>query len=286
MEVDINAWVNEATPERVSFRQAVHMVLHAVASSEYLKTSMVMKGGMLLGIRYHSSRFTEDIDFSSKMKISDVNEDEFVGSMNDALSLAEDDLGYGIRCRVQSLKVQPKNHKDAKFPSFNITIGYARTTVQRELARLDAGQCPNTIKIDYSFNEDTCKVDDVFIGDEAISVYSIYDVVAEKYRSILQQVVRNRNRRQDIYDLYYLISQVDFSEEEKIKIFDTFIFKSKERLEGFEYLMDRGALDLAEVIAASEKDYRLLADEIHDGLPDFNDAYSVVRDFFKNLPWG
>ncbi|MFM5556624.1 nucleotidyl transferase AbiEii/AbiGii toxin family protein, partial [Aeromonas veronii] len=88
MEVDINAWVNEAAPERVSFRQAVHMVLHAVASSEYLKTSMVMKGGMLLGIRYHSSRFTEDIDFSSKVNISDVKEDEFIGSMNDALALA------------------------------------------------------------------------------------------------------------------------------------------------------------------------------------------------------
>ena len=83
-----------------------------------------------------------------------------------------------------------------------------------------------------------------------------------------------------------MISHVDFSDEEKIKILDAFVFKSRERLEGFEYLMDRGALDLAEVIAASEKDYRLLADEIPDGLPDFNDAYGVVRDFFKNLPWG
>jgi len=63
MESSIEEWVSSAPADRMVFRQAVHIVLSAIAGSEYLKPKMIMKGGMLLGIRYKSSRFTEDIDF-------------------------------------------------------------------------------------------------------------------------------------------------------------------------------------------------------------------------------
>lgn len=74
MEHSIEDWIAAAPRDRVTFRQAVHIVLQAVASSEYLQPRMIMKGGMLMGLRYQSSRFTEDIDFSTSLRYADIDE--------------------------------------------------------------------------------------------------------------------------------------------------------------------------------------------------------------------
>ncbi|MCZ6882707.1 MAG: hypothetical protein O7F15_06865 [Gammaproteobacteria bacterium] len=34
-----------------------------------------------------------------------------------------------------------------------------------------------------------------------------------------------------------------------------------------------------------KKDYRTLADENEDDLPDFDKAYDAVNEFYKSLPW-
>lgn len=58
-ECDIAAWVQGA-PDAVQreLRQAVHTVLVAIGGSSDLQAQMVMKGGILLAIRYESSRYT------------------------------------------------------------------------------------------------------------------------------------------------------------------------------------------------------------------------------------
>lgn len=72
--IDLSAWVDaEQQPERRAFRQAVQLVLRAIAQSPTLAPVMVMKGGVLLAIRYQSSRFTTDIDFSTPRRFQDVH---------------------------------------------------------------------------------------------------------------------------------------------------------------------------------------------------------------------
>ncbi|HRJ53089.1 MAG TPA: hypothetical protein PLE99_09990 [Candidatus Thiothrix moscowensis] len=77
METNIDDWVIAATPDCTTFRQAVHLILHAIARDNYLRLRMIMTGGMLLGIRYSSSRFMEDIDLSTHNTLPEIDQAEF-----------------------------------------------------------------------------------------------------------------------------------------------------------------------------------------------------------------
>ncbi|QHG88142.1 nucleotidyl transferase AbiEii/AbiGii toxin family protein [Xanthomonas sp. NCPPB 1638] len=65
-EVEIDAWVAQAPQGQQGFREAVHTVLDSIGHSQNLSARMVMKGGLLLAIRYDSSRYTRDLDFSTR----------------------------------------------------------------------------------------------------------------------------------------------------------------------------------------------------------------------------
>lgn len=285
MEYSIDNWVENGPEDRKEFRQAVHIILQAISSSSYLKPKMIMKGGMLLGIRYQSSRFTEDIDFSTAEKLSDIDKDEFESELNEALQIAEDDLSYPIKCIVQTIAIQPKEGENATFPSFKLKIGYANRNNSSAMRRLDKGQSPKTVKIDYSFNEMTYKTDEIELEDEeSVIAYGITDILAEKIRSIIQQPYRGRNRRQDIYDLHYLLSTIeDLTPEEKLNVLNTLFKKSKGRLPLEDINIE--TLDREDIKTMSEHSYHLLAKEVQGELPGFNVAYSLVVDFYKSLPW-
>jgi len=55
-EVEIEAWVAQAPQGQQGFREAVHTILDSIGHSKNLSAKMVMKGGLLLAIRYDSSR--------------------------------------------------------------------------------------------------------------------------------------------------------------------------------------------------------------------------------------
>ena len=64
----------------------------------------------------------------------------------------------------------------------------------------------NTVKIDCSFNEQSFEIDHISLAhEEEFQAYSFTDLVAEKIRSVIQPVERNRSRRQDIYDPNFLM---------------------------------------------------------------------------------
>lgn len=94
MEYSIEDWIAAAPVDRVTFRQAVHIILQAIASSDYLQPRMIMKGGMLMGLRYQSSRFTEDIDFSTSLRYTDIDEAKFREELTESLQIASDELPY------------------------------------------------------------------------------------------------------------------------------------------------------------------------------------------------
>jgi predicted nucleotidyltransferase component of viral defense system len=108
-KLDIHTWVDaEAEPGRREFRQAVHLILRAIAQSEELAPIMVMKGGILLAIRYNSSRFTRDVDFSTRQKLQDVDVAKFIDQAKQALELVSLDNDYGLAMTLQSHTLNPK----------------------------------------------------------------------------------------------------------------------------------------------------------------------------------
>ena len=285
MELEIEKWVEGALPGQESFRQAVHIVLKSISVSEYLKPHMIMKGGMLLGIRHKSGRYTKDIDFSTRLKIQDFDEETFRKELDEALIEAADELAYGLDCQVQSFKYKPKLKPNVQLttPALMITIGYARKT-DKDYKRFQNGHASHTIKIDYSFNESIPHPEELLIEDENISVYGVIDLVAEKLRSVLQQKKRNRTRRQDIFDLNFLLSlDGGFEDDEKLLILESLKSKSENRLD--EGDLHKLALEDDVIYNLSKSEYEDMKDEIDGDLPDFDESYQRINDFYKSLPW-
>lgn len=282
-QLEIAKWVAEVAPAHREFREAVHVILSAIAKSPYLKTNMIIKGGILLAIRYQSSRYTKDIDFSTSKTLQEFDKDGFLEKFRESLMIAVNELDYGMDCRVQSYRIEPKNRPNAHFPSVEMSVGYARKG-SKEHKRLVAGQCPHAVKIDYNLNEFTDEIENIAINDGSeLAAYSFHDLVAEKYRAILQQEKRKRYRRQDVFDLYLLFTTCpSVSAEEEKNILGVFKKKSASRdLEVNQQSMQNPAIK-----EHSRKYYSTLAIEIEEELPNFDMIYGVVQRFYENLPWG
>jgi len=284
MEHGIEAWVRSAPDDQIDFRKAVHLVLMAISINEELSKSMVMKGGVLLGIRYGSGRYTTDIDFSTSEKMNGLDIDDLRSTINLNLLAAEVELPYGLKCSVQKIKRLPSS-PDATFPSLKITVGYAKKDNGNAIRKLEQGQASNVVHIDYSFNEVTGSTQEIAIdGEDSITAYDFISLMAEKFRSILQQEVRQRNRRQDIYDLCYLIENfAECTDEEKAMVLEMLIEKSKNK--GIEDFLHIGGLDDERIKSRTSDSFEDLRDELEDELPDFDLTYNTVNDYYKNMPW-
>jgi len=265
-ECDIASWsVQEDNLNPPLFRKAVHIIINAVSGNEYLSSVMIMKGGILLSIRYNSFRYTKDIDFSTDIKKEDFNAEFFISELNNALMLAGEELPYGLFCKIQSWKFQPPR-EDATFPTLKIKVGYAKKGTAPHRKLLKGDNINTVISIDYSLNEITYQVEKIKISDRgSLSAYSLTDLLSEKIRAVLQQTIRNRVRRQDIYDINLLLKNNDCTAIRK-DILRALFIKSKTR--GLE--INKNSMADKEIIARSKKNYHLLKDEITDDLPDFD----------------
>jgi predicted nucleotidyltransferase component of viral defense system len=281
MEIDVEQWVADAPLEFRLARQASHVILRAVASDERLRTSMIIKGGTLLGIRYGSSRATTDIDFSTEKKLVEIDLEVFEKTLNDAMDYVESLLNYGIKCKLQSKKTEPNPF--GTFPTIKIKIGYCLRSNASHMKRLEERNAPMVIAIDYSFNEKSYNVEMLQFEDEEIQAYDICDLLAEKLRSILQQEFRNRNREQDIYDVNYLLTTIHpLSYEEKEKVHSSLVKKSQGK--NIDYLLNSNGMDDEHIHRRSRENYHLLSATVTE-LPEFEESYSRVNEFFKSLPW-
>lgn len=280
VEVDLFDWVKVASGDEDQ-KKAVHILLHGIGSSDGLRTTMIIKGGNLLGIRHHSLRYTKDVDFSTDQKFKDFDSAAFETELNEVLIEAAGELGYTLRCWVQKTVVQP--NAEGTFPTLQVKIGYADLKSEKEKKFVDRGISPRVLKVDYSFNEATYNSEVIKLSDESsIIAYSIIDIAAEKIRSVLQQVVRDRNREQDIFDLFYIITNYNFDDTQKYEILIS-LRKKSEGKDIEKYLNGAAFLD-PEIKSRSSEKYGNLKDTVKD-LPEFEEAYGIVKEFFETLPW-
>jgi predicted nucleotidyltransferase component of viral defense system len=140
------------------------------------------------------------------------------------------------------------------------------------------------VEIDFSFNEMTRTAEEFNISEgHTLLRYSLIDLVAEKFRALLQQDVRKRYRRQDIYDLFYLIRK-ESSELEGIKraILQALIESASSKK--LDVCID--SMSDENIRLRTKHEYDQLESEVSAGeLPDFDVAYDAVMRFYKSLPW-
>jgi predicted nucleotidyltransferase component of viral defense system len=282
--INLQEWVEEEEqPERRRFRQAVQLILRAIAESPILSPVMIMKGGVLLAIRYKSSRFTKDIDFSTCQAFQDVDIDTLLTAFNDALTPVSADNEHALALRLQSHEVRPPNNPAATFPTLKMRVGYANRLEARSLRRLESTGSAQIVEIDYSFNEWASDIETVNIDGGHLLMYPFHDLIAEKLRSVLQQPIRRRARYQDIYDLYLLLETVaSFDDDDRRMILEKLLQASRDRGIPANKLSMRNE----SVVELSRKQYSTeLPSLLTSQPPDFDAAYTAVRTFFESLPW-
>lgn len=278
----IKEWINQNSEHR-PFRQAVHTILTAIAGTPSLQTAMIMKGGVLLALSYRSPRYTADIDFSTATKRPDFDCDDFQRKLEASFIDAVENLGYGLDCRIQRCEMKPP-HDEATMPTLQINIGYAYKDQYNAYKRLLAGRATAVIGLDYSLNEPVEEIDIFELEDgNIIHTYSLVEMVAEKFRALLQQEVRKRARRQDIYDLHYVLSDHPLRDDSdtQARILRRLIEKSRIR----ELSVHSDSMSNPEIRNRTALEYSKMAPEIEGDLPPFDEVYGMVEAFYRSPPW-
>lgn len=278
---NIPEWVKNAPAEDKGFREAVHIILETIATDARLSELLCLKGGILMALHYKSQRHTTDIDFSTDKEFSIDAEEEIKALIETRLAEAADRMPYDTECRLQRWKVQPG--RDKTFVTIQMKVGYAiRNT--REHEKLMRGNGVKTVSIDYSYLESIPEFEEISLGsDGVLRVYAIQTLVAEKIRSLLQQPIRGRNRRQDVFDLHHLLNTRPelYSQEYKETVLQAIIIKCADR----QVPVDQNAYDNPAIHDMALADYHSMDDEVVGDLPDFEEAFTQIKDYFRQLPW-
>ena len=286
LKIDVEAWVESARPDPVLYqqRQAIEITLHAIARTAPLYKKMCLKGGILMGLAHGSPRQTTDIDLTA----IGLHAEEGVGDkirrlLDSAFPPAAAALGYAnLVIRTHSVKKIPKAiFETANFPALKLKIASAGRRTPQERA-LRAGKAAGVlIEIDISFNEPLPEIQVLEMTDgRALLAYSLVDLIAEKYRAMLQQVTRRRQRRQDVYDLDRLILRNEVDEECRSRILKAFVTKCWTR----NLDPTRASLDDPEIKKRSGSEWDTMELELGE-LPDFEGCFARVCEFYRSLPW-
>ncbi|MCU0973860.1 MAG: nucleotidyl transferase AbiEii/AbiGii toxin family protein [Burkholderiales bacterium] len=279
----LKEWVQDAPDARQrELRQAVHTILVAVTQFRQSGLQVVMKGGILLAVEYDGDRYTKDVDFSTRALVAEIPPERFADTLNEALAAASQSLDYGLDCRVQSRALIPPG-EDRSWPTLQLKVGYAPLTDGSRHGRFSRGQATDTVAVEISYNEVITDSEWLELGDGVtVEASTLVDLVAEKFRAMLQQPIRNRVRRQDAYDLYCLL-EAHGNELERVRtaVRDALILKSEGR--GIEVRPD--SLRDPEIERRSRAEYPQLADEIRRALPEFEAVYGAVREYYEGMGW-
>lgn len=287
--VDIAAWIEKSKADPAAYieRQATEVFLVALGMTKPYAHEVFLKGGVLMGVVYDSPRQTGDIDFTAISEPDPAIAEQLKGALNGSLPRAAAALGYpDLMCAVQSSRYYPseKMFPKATGPALKLHVGYARRGSPQEKHFVN-GKATDILEIDISFREPVHAIQIVELGDAGakISAYSLNDLIAEKLRALLQQEQRNRNRRQDIYDIASLLAKFELDDAEKVQLLGLLREKCLARTNNCpEPKPD--SLAKPEVKGRARKEWHTLAIEIGE-VPDFDECFEVVDTFYKSLPW-
>ena len=283
--VNVAEWVDSVKADPIAYqqRQTVEMTLNAIAMATALKEKMFLKGGILMGLAYDSPRQTTDIVLTTALAVEGGVGDKVRKLLDPTFPRAIAALGYAdLIVTTHSVKPQPKKFfLDAQFPALKLKIASAKRGTPQEKA-IREGKAPDVmIDVDISFNEPWPQIQVLELtGGQELLAYGLADLVAEKYRALLQQVPRNRYRRQDVYDLDRLIARNEIDDALQAQTLDALVVKCKAR----QIEPTHASLDAPEIKKRAGANWRSMGLELGE-LPDFEDCFTRVSEFYRSLPW-
>lgn len=285
VDVDVRAWVDAARHDQVRYRdrQVTEIVLTTIGLAPSLKETLVLKGGTLMALAFKSDRLTGDVDFTAQIG-PDGFEDMLVAELNSGLPKTAIKLGYlDIVCRVQSVEKKPRadNFLDRDFPALLVRVGSAASgTRQEELLKI--GKAARVHQLEISFRDQVYAFQELCLLGAGVAVqgFTIHEVIAEKFRALIQQPIRARNRRQDVFDIAYLVDTHEIQDADLAEIHETLVAKCRSR----SIEPNAASLTDPEVVERARADWETLRLEV-ENLPSFDERFAVVERLYAALPW-
>lgn len=278
---EIRSWAGEAgvpmSEARVRFAQ--YAILQAISASRRLREGLVFKGGNALDFVWQPNRSTVDLDFSVDHDSILANPDAATikALLEGGLAVAATKLGLAFRL----LRVEPQPPGDGKtFVTFQARIEYAQPDQPRHRQRLEQGEVIRQgIDLDISINEPIGAAPILEVSlDLYLRVATIEDIVAEKLRALLQQLIRNRVRPQDLLDIAVVLREQP--ELDRILVATFLLIKAEARgvpvsRTAFRHpeLADRAGIGYAELAATTRTSF----------VP-FDEALNALYAFIDELP--
>ena len=256
------------------FRFAQFGILRAIADSRDLSEKLVFKGGNALDFVWLPNRSTRDLDFSCGDNF--IAEESFTDHLGRSLAAAGRKLDIGYR--LQKIERRPAL-EDATFPALKVHIGYALPADRNNQLRLARGELSKAvIEMDLSLNEVICAtVPCDFQSKNQLLVSTVEDIVAEKLRSLLQQPIRNRYRRQDVLDICSCLRKYPQLNRDMVREF--LIRKSESR----EISVTDRAFHQEEVRSRANENYEGLRETTRSEWIPFDEAFEEVLKLVSQL---
>lgn len=227
---------------------ALSYLLSAIFKVPLLNDLLVLKGGTALKKAYYQNyRFSEDLDFSTQSKNNDL---EISESIAKAIKIMKQDLQEIGLFNIQSEPLFLREPHPGKQIAYTIRVQfpYHREPMCRlkveitvdEPVILTAEKRP----ILHDYEED-------FEGNA--KVYQIAEIVAEKYRSIMQSLARlskkgwgaNRVCR-DYYDLWWILQRESIADQDIPALFEKKCIIRDVKFESPDMFFDKSLLEVAE----------------------------------------
>jgi predicted nucleotidyltransferase component of viral defense system len=292
LDLPIAAWVDEVRADPVAYRnrQVTHVLLAAIGLTPALQETMLLKGGTLMMLAFQSPRGTQDVDFTVTAD-PEPFASELEARLNPTLQQAAAQLGYvDLICKIQSVKRRPWNEmfETGMASALSITIAHAVRGTNEERRLID-GRSIHVLRVDLSFKEPVLHAAEVKLENPSVEIkaYALEDLIAEKFRALLQQVERNKGlrmegRRQDVFDLAWLSDHAEITDDMKTGILKAL----KEKSEARKITPTIEAIDNPEIARRAGKTWDTLQDELLDSdLPSFEEAFEKTRSLYRSLPW-
>lgn len=277
---DISGWAasNGIPIDEARLRFAQYGVLSGVVSVRPLREGFVFKGGNALDFVWQPNRSTVDLDFSfdPTAALPLLEERSIKPLLERGLSIAAPRLGTAYA--VHRVRQHPRG-LDKTFVTYDVRIGYALQDEVRLRQRMAHGEpSANVISLDISLNEPICDARFVDIdGSHRLRVATIEDIVAEKLRALLQQPIRNRERRQDLLDIAVILRASADLDRDRIARF--LLRKAAARM----VPVSRAAFRHPEIARRAQQGYAELATTTRVSFVGFEDALASLLLFVEEL---
>ena len=278
---EVGRWAeaNEVSLVEARRRFVQFVVLSAIAGNRSLQSSLVFKGGNALDFMWQPNRSTLDLDFSvDHQEIAFAIEEDVIGSLFET-SLRMVSQRFTVHTTVHSVKQQPPG-PNRTFPTFVVRIGYALPDEPRLRARMDQGRpSANILDVEISINETIGAASTTQLEGSRLPlrIATLEDIVAEKLRALLQQPIRNRERRQDLLDVAVVVRLHESLDRQQVSHY----FQAKCNARGI--APSRTMFRNPEILQRASVDYDRLQETTRSVFIPIEEAWELVMQLVDDL---